>query len=114
MKQLVEKIFKSTVENGGASYNMEGHSPSKGFMVATYGNETQIKVKDFSKKTLKNYIRKNKKAIKGNFIGTWIDNGIVYLDISKKEKSKETALRIAKSNKQLAIFDLSTFESIYL
>lgn len=114
MKQLINQIFKSTMQNGGASYNLNGHSPSKGFMVATLGNEKKISLKDFNKKILKSYIKAHKKDLKDAFIGTWIDNDIVYLDISKKEKSKNKALEIAKQNKQLAIFNLSNFESIYL
>lgn len=114
MKQLINQIFKSTIKNGGASYNLNGHSPSKGFMVATFGAEKKILLKDFNKKILKSYIKTHKKDLKGAFIGTWIDSNIVYLDISKKEKSKNKALEIARKNKQLAIFNLSNFESIYL
>ncbi len=114
MKQLINQIFKSTIKNGGASYNLNGHSPSKGFMVSNFGTEKKIPLNQFNKKVLKNYIKANKKHLKNAFIGTWIDSNIVYLDISKKEKDKNKALEIAKKNKQLAIFNLSNFESIYL
>lgn len=114
MNNLINKIFDNTIKNGGSSINLEGHSPSKGFMVATYGNEEKINIKNFNKKVIKKYIKKHKKEIKGNFIGTWVDNNIVYLDISKKEKSKNKAINIAIKNKQLAIFNLNDFESIYL
>ena len=111
---IVNKIFITTIKNGGSSINLEGHSPSKGFMVSTFGNEKKVSLKNFNKKVIKNYIKKHKKEIKGNFIGTWIDDDVVYLDISKKEKSKNKAINIAIKNNQLAIFNLNDFESIYL
>lgn len=48
------------------------------------------------------------------FVGFWIDDGKIYLDISVNVGDKKEALRIAKENKQLAIYDCSDMETIRL
>ena len=50
------------------------------------------------------------------YVGAWLDaeTGTFYLDISENVQDKETALQLGRERKQLAIFDLSTFDSIYL
>jgi hypothetical protein len=54
---------------------------------------------------------------KNEYYGTWLDvedNNKLYCDISLNIENKEDALKIAKELDELAIFDLSTLESIYL
>ena len=114
MKKLVKTIYNTTIKNGGASYNLKGKSPSKGFMVADFGTEEKIPVKEFTKERIHKYILNHRKQLKGKCFGTWLNDGYVYLDISKNIHDKEKAMIQGKQNKQLAIFDLSSFESINL
>ena len=51
---------------------------------------------------------------KNYIIGTWIDNGILYVDINKIEKNYTRAVELGKSQKQLAIYDNINKKSIYL
>lgn len=112
----LKMIIKTTILNGGATINLLGDSPKKGFMVATEGNEKQIKVSQFNHKTLKKYLAKNKEELKGKnkFIGTWINEGIVYVDISERIVNKDRAIELGKDRKQLAIFNIKTFEEVML
>lgn len=116
MKRLIEKIIETTNKTGGASFNLNVESPKKGFMVATSGNELVIPEKDFTRKTLRNYVKSNLKNInaKNVNVGTWKENGLVYLDISINIQDKKEAIKLGKENNQIAIFDLSNFESVYL
>lgn len=48
------------------------------------------------------------------FIGLWLDSGIIYIDISRVIQSKENALKLAKEQNQKAIYDLKNKKTIYL
>ena len=50
----------------------------------------------------------------GLYLGFWVDNGYLYIEISKKFRSKEAALIEASERKQLAIYDCKNNKSIYL
>jgi hypothetical protein len=57
------------------------------------------------------------KALKDNpkaFIGTWVDGGKTYFDTSIPEPDLETAKKLGADNKQKAIFDAKSKETIYL
>ena len=116
MYNLINTIYDETLKNNGASYNLDNVAPTKGFMVATFGNELVINQKDFTKEILKNFIESKLELLqnKNYCVGTWMDDGKVYLDISENIKNKNKAIFKGKINKQIAIFDLSSFESVYL
>jgi hypothetical protein len=48
------------------------------------------------------------------FIGLWLDNGIIYIDISRVIQSKENALKLAKEQNQKAIFDIKNNKVIFV
>lgn len=52
--------------------------------------------------------------VKNAYVGLWIDNGLLYFDLSKNAKSQATAIKRAKKFNQLAIFDYANKESIYI
>jgi hypothetical protein len=51
---------------------------------------------------------------KNTYIGLWVDNGLIYLDISKHYNSKKRAIQAGIQNEQLAIYDIKKGESIDL
>ncbi len=55
-----------------------------------------------------------KKVVDTDYIGFWVDTDFMYIDISMYIEEKNEALKIAKNYNQLAIFEWSTFNSIYL
>ncbi len=51
---------------------------------------------------------------RGNYLGAWIDDGRLYLDISRAYASRSTAEMVGKRSGQLAIYDSETGEAILL
>lgn len=49
-----------------------------------------------------------------NFMGAWIDEGVLYLDVSNNFAKRSDAIREGYKNEQLAIFDVVAQESLYL
>ncbi len=109
--------------NGGVSYSLfygdivakVQNSGKAGFAVSIFKDrEIKLPIADLSTQIIKNYCLENSDlfADKDNFLGAWVEAGLVYLDISKLETSKQRALKLAKDNGQLAIFDLTNLETI--
>ena len=48
------------------------------------------------------------------YLGGWLEEGYGYLDVSINIKDKAEALSLVKANKQLAIYDVISGESISL
>lgn len=111
MKKLIDEIIK----NGGATLTstLENAELKNGFMVSEVGAEKTFELTDIEgiEKTLIEYAEK----ISANqFVGAWVDDNKLYIDISRHYKSKKQALRVGADNKQLAIFDIANAESIYI
>lgn len=117
MNDKIKKIVNYTLKNGGCSFNskLEILEDLKGYTISIqkYEYKTTIKNIDEIEKNIKNKIEivKNKKNY---IIGTWIDDGILYIDVNKIEKNYTRAVEFGKSQKQLAIFDNINKKSIYL
>lgn len=117
MNKKIKNIIDYTIKNGGCSFNskLDILEDLKGYTISVqkYEYKTTIKnINEIEKNILKKMeILKNRK----NYImGTWIDDGILYIDINKIEKNYTRAVEFGKSQKQLAIFDNINKKSIYL
>jgi len=111
----VKQAYDLTQKNGGATINLKGEIPSEGFSVATSkATERIIPQLDFGLDHLTQYARENWKALQdpNAHIGTWIDNGQVYMDVPSVFKNQVEAVKAAIKADQLGIFDLSKFETI--
>lgn len=107
----LQTFFKDTISNGGASFNLltGEYNPDDGFMLAIKGHEFQIPIEDFNHKVLSDYIKKNADLLisgvtDNKFLGSWIDNGIVYLDCSVKFDRVVPALESGIDQGELAIW----------
>lgn len=113
---MIDKInIDEIIKNGGATLdkNFNSIKEKKGFMVSIIGMERTYKKENI--KELKEHIKEYQKILKVNeYIGLWIENDLIYLDISKHYKDKKQAQKVGIKNKQLAIFDLKNNENIYL
>lgn len=113
-KQL--KIIKKHVENyGGATLEARGldiTTLKRGYMVSLKGFELKTSLEALDKRTLERY-QKIANA-RGAYVGLWLDAGVLYVDISKNIMQYQTALSMAKTNEQLAIYDNAKGDSIYL
>lgn len=109
LKQMVKN-------NGGFSVNTNGDSPKSGYMVSIRDlYKIDIDLIDQSDIDFASNIANQ---VNG-FIGGWLDVNDTninnfYMDISINIQNKEKAIELAKQNNQLAIYDVSSGESIYL
>lgn len=111
-KKIIEII-----ENKGATLDKDYKSINKkvGFMVSLQGEE--VKTDKNNIEEIKKEIEKKKEKIKNLdnvFIGLWLDNDIMYIDLSIYIIDYIEALEEGRKNKQLAIYDLKNNDSIYL
>lgn len=114
----LKDIIKQGIENGGFTKNeyMEDITEKTGYIVSIEGYEKIYPINsDISEieKDVVNYINiiKHKKHL---YVGLWVDDDKIYLDISKHYRNKEKAVINGINNKQLAIYDISNNKSIPL
>lgn len=94
-----------------------GDDVTRGFAVAAFKDRSkEIPVKNLTPDDLKSYVDSNSDLLSKpeNKFGGWHDpeTGHVWLDVSMVTTNKAKAIQKAKAENQIAIFDLSTFESI--
>ena len=53
-------------------------------------------------------------AVPGRYLGAWLDDGILYLDVTEVHAEFATAVRLGIERNQLAIYSFATGNSIYL
>ena len=111
-----EKIIE-IIENKGATLdkNYNNFISDNGFMVSLKGEEVKVNKNDIQ--GIKKEIEKKRDFIqnkKGLYIGLWLDNDIMFIDVSIHIINYLEALEVARNNDQLAIFDLKKKDSIYL
>ena len=110
LKQLKEHIAKY----GGATLTSAGviTALSAGYMCSIYGYEKKTSLKRLNKRLLNKYFRKARNI--GAYVGAWLDNDILYLDLSKQYATKAQAISEGLKNKQLAIYDNANAQSVYI
>ena len=119
-----EQFIASTIENGGSTMNpVTGDVPTSGYVVSMAGNEQTYKLfgNDVVKEILISgavdlYLKENVVELSNpeNYLGSWIDDGMLYLDISRVYESEHDALREAVTNGQKAYYDLDNAKTIEL
>ena len=119
--KVVEEIQRYTREWGGLSISMvDGHMPDKGYMVAKppeFGKV--VDEADFfdpvkGPKILSQYMREQKAdlATGKNYLGTWLNEGKIYLDVSQNIMDRDEATRLGAERNQLEIWDVVNQVSI--
>jgi len=134
---VAEKILQYTKANYGGTFLVNGDSAElkDGYMVSLENYESMITLNAFHSRQLgfvANYIESidsvinefNPKTMQSFYnlsdgtypiyIGGWIDDGKLVMDISIQVKTLNQAMELAKRFKQKAIFDNAKKESIYL
>jgi hypothetical protein len=119
--EVASDIVRFTQEWGGLSINMvDGSMPKTGYMVAKPPSFGKIvDAVDFSDpvkgpKILSDYMKRHKNDLGNgkNYLGTWLNDGKVYLDVSENIQSKSTATRIGRERNQKAIWDVANLDEI--
>ena len=109
--------IKRIIKCGGATldYNYNNFKSENGFMVSLKGQEVKVNKNDIE--NIKKEIEKKREFIKdkkGLFIGLWLEDDILYTDVSVHIVNYLRALEVGRKNEQKAIFDLQKNDSIYL
>jgi DNA mismatch repair ATPase MutS len=115
----LRNLLKEINDNGGVSYNITtgDYNPTDGYMVSLPGYETTLFPDDLSEQVIKDYIFKNIEFLANGsdyYLGAWIENNRVYLDISVKINDLYEACYSGIVNEQLAIFDNANAVAIHL
>lgn len=112
-----DKKIMEILENKGATLDKHynNFTSNRGFMVSLKGEEVKTEINNIEE--IKKEIEKKKEKIKNIdniYIGLWVDNGLMYIDISIYIVDYLEALEVARNNDQLAIYNLKDNTSIYL
>jgi hypothetical protein len=114
----LREFFNSTIQNGGASYNITTGelNPNVGYFVSVPNHEVKIPFSQFNADVVTTFINTNAELLSGEhtFVGTWIENNTVYLDVTEQLFDKRIALRLGLERNQLAIYDATTGKVINL
>ena len=111
-----EKIME-IIKNEGATLdcNYNDFKSNVGFIVSIKGQEVKVDKNDIEE--IKKEIEKKREFIKnkeGLYIGLWLEDDTIYIDVSIHIINYLKALEVARKNEQKAIFDLKNKDSIYL
>jgi hypothetical protein len=105
----LEGFISLVIKNGGASYSLQTGIADDG-VFASYKQEEKIIPLSVSKERLKkelaSFVKKNavKLTENENYIGGWLHEKNIYLDISRRFDNIENAVFFGMQNEQLAVF----------
>lgn len=116
---MIKDIINKGIKNGGFTIDKElkDITEKSGYMVSIYGLEKTYNINNDYMESLEKDILSYKELIKDKknmYIGLWIDNDIIYLDISKHYKNKQKAIISGINNDQLSIYDIKNNSCIDL
>ena len=105
--------------NGGFTLTKDLQAKQGGFACSISGHETIYDMDSVSELDIVEYIASKRELASKNTnlcFGSWLDTETnkLYLDLSEVLDDRKAALKKAYKRNQLAIFDLNTFESVYL
>lgn len=111
----IEAMLEQTIENGGGSFNLNGTAVkfSRGYAVSLEGLEKKVNLhSEFFPDVcviVERYMQANADAIAKprHFLGLWIEDGTLYMDVSELVINETMARNIARERKQLAYFDFA-------
>lgn len=97
--------LKQVIKNGGATLNKSGES-------VNYNRGYQVSKKDCYTLEVRN-ANKILSAVNGlldtiaagEFVGLWVDNGLIYIDISERVERLSASISLGIERKQKSIFD---------
>lgn len=128
VRALGKGIVDRVRETGGFTVNAKGEfidvGKSSGFGIGGVSNESSISVEDWNnstkrKKFIDKYLEQNYDKLLpnsegqyDNYLGGWVDDGKVFLDISNVVKNEKEATIRAMKTDQDAIFDYKSGESL--
>jgi hypothetical protein len=111
--------YKTLIEtDGGFSFNtLDNEIPTSGFMVSIPGHEARVPVDEFDNTDVAAYraaITQRGLARPNYFVGAWLNDGYVYLDVSVNVRDLFDAVSLGNRFHQLAIYDVVLSQSLDL
>jgi len=114
----LQQFFSETLSNNGASYSiLTGElNPTNGYFVSLANKGVTVDLNNFTQKDIVVFISENYDTLsqENHFIGSWISEGIVYLDVTVQVTDKRNALELGYRNGQQAIYDANVGKVIDL
>ncbi len=113
----ISTIVDSHAKNGDSSVSQAGHALTDGYAVSMKGYEKVLDKAELTPEDVSQYIAEHHDVLKKHpdaFVGTWVDSGKSYLDISRTFKDEAKAQHEAALANQKAYFDLKAGQSIYM
>jgi len=118
---VAQEVAEKVRENGGLSVKLiDGSEPVKGFMVATDSKfGAVVDEKDFfdpakTEDILNDYLLKHQAELgkENNYLGLWLNDGKVYLDVSENIEDKEAAIKAGQDRDQISIWDVAAQDEV--
>lgn len=103
--------------NGGTWRPGNADAPTTGYMVSLRDAEYTVPVEEFSDSDVERYQAKyfnTVNAAPNRYFGAWVQDGVVFLDVSVNYSDRTEAIRRGVSERQLAIFDLNIGRDVSL
>lgn len=106
--------LKQILNNGGATLNKQQKQVNykRGYQVSK--KDCYILSIDHTNLILQAVNNLQKTIAKNEFVGLWVDQGLVYIDISIKFYNLQNAVDYGKALDQISIFDWANKTCIYL
>lgn len=111
---LVESIHDNLCRNGGDTVTLAGERPTTGYAASTERHRHAARTVTLD--TIHRYINDNYDCLSNDraHIGVWQSPDGVYFDVTYRFEDRASAEHFGVMHAQLAIFDLTTGETIYL
>jgi hypothetical protein len=111
---LNAETLKKIIDDGGATLDHSGAPVS-------FRTGYQVSKKDcyiLKVKNIKAILKAVNKLLNGckfgEFVGLWVDDEKIYIDISEHIKNYKNAFKVGTARKQLSVFDWAANNCIYL
>ena len=115
---LVERILQAVRKGEGITISpADASAPTSGYMVSLPSYELRCPVSLLSRDLIAAWLTKALSCfghIQTRYIGAWIDQGMVYLDVSIRFNDVTRATLCGKQMKQIAIWDVAAAGEIRL
>jgi hypothetical protein len=111
---LGELVRRLHTDGGFTIHLPTGTVPTVGYAVSLASCEACWDLATFSIADLRGYILAHLDILQDAYLGAWVYNGNVYLDVSVILPDLSEALTFGRDQHQLAVFDLTATEEIAL
>lgn len=111
MKNITKATINSILNNGGATINYNGErvQMKSGYQVSKQ-DLVIVPIADFNKYLIKALVEML--GGRGEYLGVWVDNGKVYVDISCRVATKRDAMQMGRDLNQLSVLRWADMECL--